>query len=470
MALIKCPECKKKISNQCEKCPKCGYPIENNIQSEFLENKNTEDIIFSQGKAFSKLDIKKKKRIVLFACVILLLISALLVFLFSTQTNSVEKIRKSVVKINVYDKNGDIIQTGSGFVIFDNKTLITNAHVITNGHTVDAVTESDERIYIDGAVYYSQDEDIAILKINGKNSIKALDYSEKYKIGDKVIAIGSPLGIKNSVSEGVVSNDFEDGTIQHSAPISSGSSGGTLFNGKGQVIGMNTATLTSGQNLNLAIPLSKIKEAYEKSKNNKVKKIDKIQVLKYKDVKTVLLNNNAGKNIIDIIKNKSKAISYYSCEANNSGYVDTYFMNQIINEGLASNWIVIEANGDWDDNVKTYHESKIPRIRIIKTNNISEKEIQNILSSLEEEIYEIYIDLINNPYAETALMLQDEKGNYYFDTDEEGIITRKQRYSNDYIKAFEKPIVKYNNGYIYEIICANEKVTKQLEKEIRNLP
>ena len=473
MALIKCPECKKKISNHCDVCPQCGYPIKSTSTVIDMPSVDAiEDDSKSENTTIVSSKSPKKKVIVLIACLLLVLLASIsIVLVFNMRTNVVDEIRQSVVKINVYNEDGDLIQTGSGFVVFDNNTLLTNAHVITDGYSVDAITESDERLFIDGAVYYSQDDDIAILKINGKTSIKALDYSEKYKVGDKVIAVGSPLGIKNSVSEGVVSNSLEDGTIQHSAPISSGSSGGTLFNSKGQVIGMNTATLTSGQNLNLAIPFSKIKDAYEDSKDNKVKKINKIQVLNYKDVKTTLLNNAAGKNLIDIVKNKSKATNFFTHEYKDSVFVDGYYMNQIVDEGLVSNWIEINANGGWDDDVKTYHESIIPEIRIIKINNISEQEIQYILSQLEEQIYEEYINIIDNPYAEIVRLFQDENGDYYIDTDENGNrVKAKQRYSNDYISAFENPIIKYHNGYIYEIICADKKIAKQIEEEIKNLP
>lgn len=349
-------------------------------------------------------------------------------------------------------------------LLFDNNTLLTNAHVITDGYSVDAITESDERLFIDGAVYYSQDDDIAILKINGKSSIKALNYSEEYKVGDKVIAIGSPLGIKNSVSEGIVSNSLEDGTIQHSAPISSGSSGGTLFNSKGQVIGMNTATLTSGQNLNLAIPFSKIKDAYEDSKDNKVKKINKIQVLNYKDVKTTLLNNTAGKNIIDIAQNNND-FPISGIEAPNSPYVEDYFMNEIFNDGLVSNWIDISSFSgltDNEDNETFLYEAKIPQILILKTNDISDENIQYIMSLIEQEIYDEYNFLSQSPYE---IVVRAGGGKYI--TSDDYIY---YNYSKEHIEAFKKPILNYYNGYIYKIVCSDKKIAKQIEEEIKNLP
>lgn len=459
MALIKCPECKKKISDQCDACPQCGYPIKSaleltdiaSVDAVHLQKEETENekSIVVPSKS------KKKKIVVIVACLFFAL-AAFIAFAFSMRTNSVDKIRQSVVKINVYDEDGNLIQTGSGFVAFDKNTLVTNAHVITGGYSVDAVTESDERIFVDGAVYYSQDEDIAILKINGKSSIDVLGYSMEYKVGDKIIAIGSPLGIKNSVSEGVVSNSFKDGTIQHTAPISSGSSGGALFNSKGQVIGMNTATLTAGQNLNLAIPMAKIKDAYEQSKNSKVQKIQQIQSATYKEIESVILNNEAGKNIIDIVKDKSKAISFYACEYKNSGFVDTYYMNQIVSEGLASNWIDINANGGWGDDNKTYYESVIPQVRIIKVNNISDKEIQNILLLLQEEISDNYAFIAYSPY-DAIFHASSKEYTYHY-------------YSQEYLNAYKKPILNYSNGYIYKIVCSDSKLAKQIEEEINKLP
>ena len=104
------------------------------------------------------------KKIFIILCIFILLVISTLLFL--NHGNSVEKIRKSVLKLNVYDENGEIIQTGSGFVTFTKDILITNAHVITGGTKIEAVSESDERVFVDGAIYYSQDEDVAILKLN----------------------------------------------------------------------------------------------------------------------------------------------------------------------------------------------------------------------------------------------------------------------------------------------------------------
>ena len=436
---MKCTNCGKSIKKSFNLCPSCGEEI----------------VILKKERKFLN-----KKLIVAFCLLfVLLVISGYFLFFASS---GVKKIRQSVVKVNVYDKEGEIIKTGSGFVVFDKNTLITNAHVITGGYKVDAITESNEKVFVDGAVYYSQDEDIAILKLNGQNSLKPLKTEKKYDVGQKVIAIGSPLGIKNSVSDGIISNVLEDGTIQHSAPISSGSSGGTLFNSKGRVIGMNTASYDAGQNLNLAISIKEIEEAYENAKNNKVKDIYKIQYIKYKDVKTVVLNNNPGKNIIDILKEKSGVDSFYCTEYKDSGVVDSYYMARIINEGYAENWIELYAHSDWNESDK-YVESVIPQITIIKMNDLSDGVVQDIIYLLEQESQSAYEQLMEDPYDR---VVQVSGGVVDWTEGYEKV----HRYSTEYLEAIKNPTINIHGQYVYMIVCSDRKITKEIVKEIHNLP
>ena len=92
--------------------------------------------------------------------------------------------------------------------------------------------------------------------------------SQDQQIGDKVIAIGNPRGLEGSVSEGIISglrpvDDFK--IYQITAPISPGSSGGPLFDQNGNVIGITTASITDGQNLNFAIPVALIERLKKSS-------------------------------------------------------------------------------------------------------------------------------------------------------------------------------------------------------------
>ena len=118
--------------------------------------------------------------------------------------------------------------------------------------------EDDETIYdTDEIIKYHNVLDLAILRINRRlEPIPVYKGKEKLVRGQKVVAIGSPLGLFNSVSDGIISGFRSiDGVnmIQFTAPTSHGSSGGAVLNMQGQVIGISTAGIDHGQNLNLAM-------------------------------------------------------------------------------------------------------------------------------------------------------------------------------------------------------------------------
>ena len=174
-------------------------------------------------------------------------------------SNEIARLSGSVLTLYVYDEAGELLQTGSGFVAFDDQTLVTNYHVIEHGYSVEAVSESNDSYSILGARYYDRGADIAILQFAARSGLPVLELadSQNVQIGDTVYAIGSPLELKNTVSNGIVSAIRDEGSyydIQTTAPISAGSSGGVLLNEYGRVIGITYATYNDGQNLNLAIP------------------------------------------------------------------------------------------------------------------------------------------------------------------------------------------------------------------------
>lgn len=170
----------------------------------------------------------------------------------------------SVVMIAVGDKDGKIISTGSGIMIGKNGYILTNNHVAVGGVIYAVRIEDDDNTYeTTEVIKYNQHLDLAIIRIN--RELKPLPIYNRDKAlvrGQKVVAIGSPLGLFNSVSNGIISgfrkmrNDVE--MIQFTAPISSGSSGGAVLNMYGEVIGISTAGYDEGQNLNLAVGYSDI--------------------------------------------------------------------------------------------------------------------------------------------------------------------------------------------------------------------
>ena len=173
----------------------------------------------------------------------------------------------SVFYIEIYDQNGWCTKTGSGFFLTEDGIAVTNYHVISGAAYAEITVSDTGEIYEVLGVYdYSVDEDWAILQVEGQDFRPLTVGSPEYNVGGATVyAIGSPLGLQNTISVGIISNPHRwDGGvdyIQMSAAISSGSSGGALLDKYGQVIAITSATYTEGQNLNLAIPLTYLADA-----------------------------------------------------------------------------------------------------------------------------------------------------------------------------------------------------------------
>jgi serine protease Do len=183
-----------------------------------------------------------------------------------TRKEVIEK-KESVVMINTYDENGELLSQGSGFVT-NNSLIVTNYHVISGGKSFEVITHQGEAFEIEGIVDYDFDNDIALLKTFERLPIKQLRIGSKEMVeqGDDVIAIGSPLGYYNTVSTGIVSgvrnfaeNGWDADFIQFTAPVTFGSSGGPLFNMYGYVVGLVSFGYEAGD-LNFALAADHVKE------------------------------------------------------------------------------------------------------------------------------------------------------------------------------------------------------------------
>ena len=164
----------------------------------------------------------------------------------------------SIVMIAIHDNHGEVLGTGSGIMIGKDGYILTNNQVASGGSFYSVRIEEDEKIYLTkDVVKYHPELDLAIIKIDRKLNPLAI-YQGKKKLvrGQKVVAIGSPLGLFNSVSDGIISGfrKIENvNMIQFTAPISHGSSGGAVLNMHGEVIGISSAGIDKGQNINLAV-------------------------------------------------------------------------------------------------------------------------------------------------------------------------------------------------------------------------
>ncbi len=171
----------------------------------------------------------------------------------------------SVVLVVTFDKSGKEIRQGSGFVVSGDGKVVTNYHVI-EGVSSALIKFTNGAFYsLDGVLAADQNKDIAVLKASGRDFPSLpLGDSDNVQVGEAVIAIGSPLALEATVSNGIVSaiRDLDEGktrAIQTTAAISPGSSGGVLLNFRGQVIGITAFQMANGQNLNFAIPANYIK-------------------------------------------------------------------------------------------------------------------------------------------------------------------------------------------------------------------
>jgi hypothetical protein len=171
---------------------------------------------------------------------------------------------KAAVLLVVSDKAGKEMRQGSGFVISNDGKFVTNYHVIEDADSALVKFSNGAFYLVEGVLGVDPAKDLAVLKAAGKDlPWLPLGNSDSVLVGEHVVAVGSPLAIEGSVSDGIISAvreiNFRQGsltTLQTTAPISPGSSGGALLNMKGEVIGVTAAQLTGGQNLNFAIPIN----------------------------------------------------------------------------------------------------------------------------------------------------------------------------------------------------------------------
>jgi tol-pal system protein YbgF len=175
----------------------------------------------------------------------------------------IRQIQPSVVTIIIRNENGQIVGQGSGFFADQQGHIITNRHVLEGAIRAEIKTE-DRKIYsIAKIVAEDKEADLIRATVNlGRDVVRPLKISHILpEVGERVLVIGSPLGLEQTVTEGIVSSVRASGKIiQISAPISPGSSGSPVVNARGEVIGVATSQVVEGQNLNFAVSARKLSE------------------------------------------------------------------------------------------------------------------------------------------------------------------------------------------------------------------
>jgi serine protease Do len=181
-----------------------------------------------------------------------------------TLPSLVKRIEPAVVQIITYDHRGEKRGQGSGFFVSAQGEILTNRHVLERAFEAQVKT-ADGKMYAIKSIV-GEDQDADLLKFTIDAAAPALPYLPVIAIppekGERVMTVGSPLGLEQTLSDGIVAaiRDIPGSgkVIQITAPISPGSSGSPVVNMRGEVIGVAAFYLVKGQNLNFAIPGERI--------------------------------------------------------------------------------------------------------------------------------------------------------------------------------------------------------------------
>ncbi|MBI2369867.1 MAG: trypsin-like peptidase domain-containing protein [Deltaproteobacteria bacterium] len=178
---------------------------------------------------------------------------------------AINRARPAVVGVNSYKKDGKLLGRGTGFIVDAQGHLLTNHHVVAKADRVEAVFSEREKVTA-RVLGGDASSDLSVLKIEPKSGLTTVTIgnSDAIRPGQLAIAIGNPMGLEKTITLGVISavgryrGDVNStmNMIQTDAAINPGNSGGPLLNIRGEVVGINSATLGRGLGLNFAIPIN----------------------------------------------------------------------------------------------------------------------------------------------------------------------------------------------------------------------
>ncbi len=193
---------------------------------------------------------------------------------------------------------------GSGFILSKEGLIVTNHHVVKDADKIKVKfrLEGEEKSYAAEVIGTDPETDLALIRIDADIDLPVLEFgdSKEMDVGQWAVAIGNPFGLDNTVTAGIISAKGRvigagpyDNFIQTDASINPGNSGGPLLNMQGEVIGINTAIVSSGQGIGFAIPSNLAKNVIS-------------QLKKYKEVRRGWL----GVTIQDLDKETAKALGF----------------------------------------------------------------------------------------------------------------------------------------------------------------
>jgi S1-C subfamily serine protease len=183
-------------------------------------------------------------------------------------TALVKQVRPAVVTITTYNFKGESVGQGSGFFTSKDGEILTNHHVLKGADSASIKTNDGKTYSVAAVLADDPDSDLTEVMVVLDDDTPFLPLARQRAVaGQRIVVIGSPMGLEETVSEGIVSalpeerqevGEVMPATLQITAPISEGSSGGPVVNLRGEVVGVATAYVRKSENLNFAIPLERV--------------------------------------------------------------------------------------------------------------------------------------------------------------------------------------------------------------------
>ena len=165
----------------------------------------------------------------------------------------IEDVIKAVVSIQTNSGQG------SGVIFNEDGYILTNKHVIEGASAI-SVIDYDSNSYPVRIIGLAESVDLAVIQISSNQTFDSLRFEDDVNVGERVIAVGNPLGLSFTVTEGIVSainreiDDTGVGYIQTDVSINPGNSGGPLINSRSRIVGINTFKISASEGLGFAIP------------------------------------------------------------------------------------------------------------------------------------------------------------------------------------------------------------------------
>lgn len=172
------------------------------------------------------------------------------------------KVNPSVVVLRVFDSLGTPRGQGSGFFVSQDGLIVTCYHVVDRAEIMLIKTSDGTKGFSSSIIAVDPESDLAVIQCKELGAEALSLAGEKVQPGKPIVVIGSPLGMNNTISTGIISGIRSEGKyqgrIQFTNPISGGSSGGPLLNAESEVLGVVTSTEPAGQNINFGTPVESI--------------------------------------------------------------------------------------------------------------------------------------------------------------------------------------------------------------------